>query len=74
MPAPPRLPVVFEGGLVVLDSAQTAQATEILGARRVVPAHHDSRTHFTQGRKELEAAFTAAGPADRLDPDRLQRG
>ncbi|WP_405386304.1 rhodanese-like domain-containing protein [Streptomyces sp. NBC_01102] len=71
---PPRLPVVFEGGLVVLDSAQTAQATEILGARRVVPAHHDSRTHFTQGRKELEAAFTAAGPADRLDPDRLQRG
>ncbi|MGW4232471.1 MBL fold metallo-hydrolase [Streptomyces sp. NPDC004980] len=70
----PRLPVLFDGGLVVLDSAQAAQATEILGARRVVPAHHDSWTHFTEGRKELEAAFTAAGLADRLDPDWLQHG
>jgi L-ascorbate metabolism protein UlaG (beta-lactamase superfamily) len=70
----PRLPVLFDGGLVVLDSAQAAQATEILGARRVVPAHHDSWTHFTEGRKELEAAFTAAGLADRLDPDWLQNG
>ncbi|MFD4029476.1 MBL fold metallo-hydrolase [Streptomyces sp. NPDC058637] len=70
----PRLPVLFDGGLVVLDSAQAAQATEILGARRVVPAHHDSWAHFTEGRKELEAAFTAAGLADRLDPDWIQRG
>lgn len=51
----------------MLDSAQAAEATRILDARRVVPVHYDSWTHFTEGRDELEAAFTAAGLADRLD-------
>ncbi|MEV6617101.1 MBL fold metallo-hydrolase [Streptomyces sp. NPDC051051] len=70
----PRFPMLFEGGLIVLDSAQAAEATRILGARRVVPAHHDSWAHFTEGRDELEAAFTAAGLDDRLDRDWIQRG
>ncbi|GGT23875.1 hypothetical protein GCM10010271_28930 [Streptomyces kurssanovii] len=69
----PRFPVLFDGGLLVLDSAQAAQATEILGARRVVPVHHDSWAHFTEGRDELEAAFAAAGLADRLDADWIKR-
>ncbi|WP_166020318.1 MBL fold metallo-hydrolase [Streptomyces chilikensis] len=69
----PRFPMLFDGGLLVLDSAQAAEATRILGARRVVPVHHDGWAHFTEGRDELEAAFTAAGLADRLDADWIQR-
>ena len=56
------------------DSAQAAEATRILGARRVVPAHHDNWTHFTEGRDELKAAFTSAGLADHLDLNWIQRG
>ncbi|MFF6995285.1 MBL fold metallo-hydrolase [Streptomyces sp. NPDC008313] len=69
----PRFPVLFDGEPLVLDSAQAAEATRILGARRVVPVHHDSWSHFTEGRDELEAAFTAAGLSDRLDRDWTRR-
>ncbi|MET7596453.1 MULTISPECIES: MBL fold metallo-hydrolase [unclassified Streptomyces] len=69
----PRFPVLFDGGLLVLDSAQAAEAARILDAGRVVPVHHDSWAHFTEGRDELEAAFAAAGLADRLDQDWTQR-
>ncbi|MEU0073881.1 MBL fold metallo-hydrolase [Streptomyces sp. NPDC006332] len=65
----PRLPVLFNGAPVVLDSAGAAEAARILGARRVVPAHIDSWAHFTEGRDDLVAAFTAAGLADRLQLD-----
>ncbi|MFI2783552.1 MBL fold metallo-hydrolase [Streptomyces sp. ALB3] len=68
----PRFPMLFDGRPVVLDSAQAAEATRILDARRVVPAHHDSWAHFTEGRDELEAAFAAAGLTDRLDQDWAQ--
>jgi L-ascorbate metabolism protein UlaG (beta-lactamase superfamily) len=63
----PRIPALFGGELIVLDSVQAAEAAAILGARRVVPVHCDSWAHFTEGRDELVAAFTAAGLADRLD-------
>ncbi|MFI1017449.1 MBL fold metallo-hydrolase [Streptomyces sp. NPDC020965] len=63
----PRFPVLFDGRCIVLDSAQTAEAAQLLGARRVVPVHYDGWAHFTEGRDELAAAFTAAGLADRLD-------
>ncbi|KUH39010.1 MULTISPECIES: MBL fold metallo-hydrolase [Streptomyces] len=63
----PRFPDVFDGGLIVLDSAQAAQAAKILDAGRVVPVHYDSWAHFTEGRDELVAAFAAAGLADRVD-------
>ncbi|MFI2209808.1 MBL fold metallo-hydrolase [Streptomyces sp. NPDC020141] len=62
----PRFPGLFDGEPIVLDSAQAAEAARILGARRVVPVHHDSWAHFTEGRDELIAAFAAAGLADRL--------
>ncbi|MFD7031956.1 MBL fold metallo-hydrolase [Streptomyces sp. NPDC059917] len=65
----PRFPVLFDGALLVLDSAQAAEAARILGARRVVPVHCDSWAHFTEGRADLEAAFAAAGLTDRLDTD-----
>jgi L-ascorbate metabolism protein UlaG (beta-lactamase superfamily) len=63
----PRFPVLFDNQVLVLDSAMAAEAARILGARRVVPVHYDSWAHFTEGREQLEAAFTAAGLADRLD-------
>ncbi|MET9588411.1 MBL fold metallo-hydrolase [Streptomyces sp. NPDC006539] len=63
----PRFPSLFAGACIVLDSAQAAEAATILGARRVVPVHYDSWAHFTDGREELVAAFTAAGLAARLD-------
>ncbi|MFD7260439.1 MBL fold metallo-hydrolase [Streptomyces sp. NPDC059874] len=63
----PRFTDLFDGALIVLDSAQAADAATILGARRVVPVHYDSWGHFTEGRDELVAAFTDAGLLDRLD-------
>ncbi|MFJ4537583.1 MBL fold metallo-hydrolase [Streptomyces tibetensis] len=63
----PRFPVLFDNRVLVLDSAMAAEAAQVLGARRVVPVHYDSWAHFTEGRDELAAAFTAAGLADRLD-------
>ncbi|MFF8288560.1 MBL fold metallo-hydrolase [Streptomyces sp. NPDC016309] len=63
----PRFPVLYDGGLLVLDSVQAAEAARVLGARRVVPVHYDGWAHFTEGRDALLAAFTAAGLADRLD-------
>ncbi|MGW0485249.1 MBL fold metallo-hydrolase [Nonomuraea sp. NPDC003214] len=63
----PRFDVLFGGAPIVLDSAQAAEAARILGARQVVPVHYDSWAHFTEGRDELVAAFTAAGLLDRLD-------
>lgn len=63
----PRIPVLFDGAPLVLDSAQAADAARIIGARRVVPLHCDSWAHFTEGRDELVTAFTDAGLLDRLD-------
>ncbi len=57
---------LFDGALLTLDSAQAAEATAILDARRVVPVHFDSWSHFSEGREVLLGAFVAAGLADRL--------
>ncbi|MFJ9346413.1 MBL fold metallo-hydrolase [Streptomyces sp. NPDC101237] len=63
----PRFAALFDNQVLVLDSAQAAEAAHLLGARRVVPVHYDSWAHFTEGRDDLAAAFAAAGLADRLD-------
>ncbi len=63
----PRFPALFDGEPIVLDSARAAEAASILGARRVVPVHYDSWAHFTEGRRHLVDAFTAAGLLERLD-------
>ncbi|MFG2480914.1 MBL fold metallo-hydrolase [Streptomyces fagopyri] len=68
----PRFPMLFDGNLIVLDSAQAAKAVRILDVRRVVPVHLDSWAHFTEGRDELKAAFAAAGLAERLDHEWTQ--
>ncbi|MFD9880854.1 MBL fold metallo-hydrolase [Streptomyces alboflavus] len=61
-----RVPSVFDGALLTLDSTQAAQAATILGARRIVPVHFDSWAHFTEGGEPLAAAFAAAGLTDRV--------
>lgn len=63
----PRFSALFDGEAIVLDSHGAVEAAQLLGARRVVPVHYNSWAHFTEGRDELEAAFTAAGLADRVD-------
>ncbi|MCL8014487.1 MBL fold metallo-hydrolase [Streptomyces sp. AS02] len=57
---------VLDGQLLTLDSARAAEAARILGARWIVPVHFDSWAHFTEGRAELVAEFTAAGLIDRV--------
>ncbi|MFJ9814196.1 MBL fold metallo-hydrolase [Streptomyces sp. NPDC101151] len=64
----PRMPLL-DDALLVLDGAGTAQAAQLLDARRVVPAHCDSWAHFTETREDVVRAFTAAGLADRLQLD-----
>lgn len=63
----PRFSAIYDGEPIVLDSAQAAEATKILDARRVVPIHCDSWAHFTEGRDDLIAAFTTAGLMDRVE-------
>jgi L-ascorbate metabolism protein UlaG (beta-lactamase superfamily) len=57
---------LFDGALLTLDSAQTAEAARILGARQAVPVHFNSWKHFSEGEAELRAAFAEAGLTDRL--------
>lgn len=59
----------FDGALVTINNAMAAQATKVLGARRVVPAHFEGWAHFSGGRQELVDAFSAAGLGDRLSFD-----
>jgi L-ascorbate metabolism protein UlaG (beta-lactamase superfamily) len=51
---------------LTLTSEQAAQAAAVLGAPQVVPLHFEHWAHFTQDGDSLEAAFAAAGLADRL--------
>jgi L-ascorbate metabolism protein UlaG (beta-lactamase superfamily) len=56
----------FDGALLTLDSALSAEAARVLGARFVVPVHYAGWSHFTEGGPDLRAAFDRAGLADRL--------
>jgi L-ascorbate metabolism protein UlaG (beta-lactamase superfamily) len=67
--------VLFAGGAqtallgdayLTITSAQAAEATRILDARQVVPAHFEGWAHFTQGADTLVRAFDQAGLSDRL--------
>lgn len=57
---------LFDGALLTLDSAQTAEAAALLGVRKAVPVHFNSWQHFSEGGDELRAAFADAGLTDRL--------
>jgi L-ascorbate metabolism protein UlaG (beta-lactamase superfamily) len=61
-----RLAGVFDGALLTLDSARSAEAARLLGARLVVPVHYAGWQHFSEGGADLRAAFDRAGLAGRL--------
>jgi L-ascorbate metabolism protein UlaG (beta-lactamase superfamily) len=63
-----RTPLV--DGYLTVTSEQAAEAAEILGRPRVLPAHTDGWGHFTQDGAAFRAAFEAAGLAGLLLPAR----
>jgi L-ascorbate metabolism protein UlaG (beta-lactamase superfamily) len=56
----------FEGAYLTLSSDRAAEATKLLGARAALPVHFEGWTHFTQGARELRAAFAGNSVSDRL--------
>jgi len=56
----------FGGALLTLGNREAAEAAQVLGARVVVPVHHEGWEHFSQGLDGLVEAFAAAGVGDRL--------
>jgi L-ascorbate metabolism protein UlaG (beta-lactamase superfamily) len=61
-----QLPHRFDGAYLTLSSDWAAAATKLLGVRTVLPVHFEGWTHFTQGARELRAAFAGNGISDRL--------
>ena len=55
-----------QGRPLTLTAERAADASLLLDAQTVVPAHFRGWGHFSQGPGELTAAFTDAGIADRL--------
>jgi L-ascorbate metabolism protein UlaG (beta-lactamase superfamily) len=56
----------FDGAYLTLSSDRAAEATKLLGVRAALPVHFEGWTHFTQGARELRAAFAGNGVTDRL--------
>jgi L-ascorbate metabolism protein UlaG (beta-lactamase superfamily) len=66
-----QVPHRFDCAYLTLSSDRAAEATKILGVRAAIPVHFEGWTHFTQGARELRAAFAGNGISDRLVlPDR----
>jgi L-ascorbate metabolism protein UlaG (beta-lactamase superfamily) len=60
------LPQRLDGAYLTLTSDGAVEATRILRARAVVPAHFHGWAHFTQDADHLRTAFAAAGLSDAL--------
>jgi L-ascorbate metabolism protein UlaG (beta-lactamase superfamily) len=56
----------FDGAYLTLSADRAAEAALILQAPVAVPLHFEGWAHFTQGARELRAAFHGNGVADRL--------
>jgi L-ascorbate metabolism protein UlaG (beta-lactamase superfamily) len=61
-----QLPHRFDGAYLTLSSDRAAEATKLLGVRAALPVHFEGWTHFTQGARELRAAFAGNSVSDRL--------
>ncbi|HUA50006.1 MAG TPA: MBL fold metallo-hydrolase [Solirubrobacteraceae bacterium] len=56
----------FDGAYLTLSSDRAAEATKLLGVRAALPVHFEGWTHFTQGARELRAAFAGNSITDKL--------
>ena len=61
-----QLPHRFDGAYLTLSSDRAAEATKLLGVRATLPVHFEGWAHFTQGARELRAAFAGNSVSDRL--------
>jgi len=61
-----QLPNRFDGAYLTLSSDRAAEATKLLGVRATLPVHFEGWAHFTQGARELRAAFAGNSVSDRL--------
>ena len=61
-----QLPHRFDGAYLTLSSDRAAEATKLLGVRAALPVHFEGWAHFTQGARELRAAFAGNSISDRL--------
>lgn len=61
-----QLPHRFDGAYLTLSSDRAAEAAKLLGVRAALPVHFEGWAHFTQGARELRAAFAGNGVSDRL--------
>jgi L-ascorbate metabolism protein UlaG (beta-lactamase superfamily) len=61
-----QLPHRFDGAYLTLSSDRAAEAAKLLGVRAALPVHFEGWTHFTQGSRELRAAFAGNSLSDRL--------
>lgn len=51
---------------ITFTGTEGAQFAEMLGEVPIIPIHYEGWTHLTEGREEIEQAFTAAGLRQRL--------
>jgi len=51
---------------LTLTGTEGARFAKILGEATIIPIHYEGWTHLTEGRAEIEQAFTAAGLEKRL--------
>jgi L-ascorbate metabolism protein UlaG (beta-lactamase superfamily) len=61
-----QVPHRFDGAYLTLSSDHAAEAAKLLGVRAALPVHFEGWTHFTQGPRELRAAFAGNGVSDLL--------
>jgi L-ascorbate metabolism protein UlaG (beta-lactamase superfamily) len=61
-----QVPYRFDCAYLTLSSDRAAEAAKILGVRAAIPVHFEGWTHFTQGPRELRAAFAGYSITDRL--------
>ena len=57
---------LFDGAPLTLTSADATRASELLGARWVVPLHFRGWAHFSEGPERIRAAFAEACMTHRL--------
>jgi L-ascorbate metabolism protein UlaG (beta-lactamase superfamily) len=61
-----QVPHRFDCAYLTLSSDRAAEAAKLLGVRAALPVHFEGWTHFTQGGRELRAAFAGNSVGDRL--------